>query len=260
MKKYIKIILSILLTLGLILITMSLIIENTVVKTFSQEILSKKISGYFLDEIIYDVDINNLEKIEYNIRNSKYTDKITSKFIQAIIKNVAYNEKVRFDIAEEIDLLILENMPNELYNEKVNNTKEYLTENIIKIEKNLEENFIYSFGNYYLIILKLYNILTNIYFRIAMLLTCIITIIGLIIIEKNKSLKTIQISSVITVIFTIIVFVVVKLFSNFIDQKLAGGWLSNINLSLMIIFIIIELIVSLALFIIRKNLKYNNDN
>lgn len=260
MKKYIKIVLSILLILSLILITMSFIIENTVIKTFSQEILSKKISGYFLDEIVYDVDINNLEKIEYNIRNSKYADKITSKFVQTIIKNVAYNENIKFDISEEIDLLILENMPNELYNEKANNTKEYLTENMINIEKNLEENFIYSFGNYYLIILKLYNILTNIYLRIAMLLTCIITIIGLVIIEKNRSLRTIQISSVITVIFTIIVFVVVKLFSNFIDQKLAGGWLSNINLSLMITFIIIEFIISLALFITRKNLKCNNDN
>ena len=93
-----------------------------------------------------------------------------------------------------------------------------------------------------------------------MLLTCIITIIGLVVIEKNRSLRTIQISSVITVIFTIIVFVVVKLFSNFIDQKLAGGWLSNINLSLMITFIIIEFIISLALFITRKNLKCNNDN
>ena len=260
MKKYIKIVLSILLILSLILITMSFIIENTVIKTFSQEILSKKISGYFLDEIVYDVDINNLEKIEYNIRNSKYADKITSKFVQTIIKNVAYNENIKFDISEEIDLLILENMPNELYNEKANNTKEYLTENMINIEKNLEENFIYSFGNHYLIILKLYNILTNIYLRIAMLLTCIITIIGLVVIEKNRSLRTIQLSSVITVIFTIIVFVVVKLFSNFIDQKLAGGWLSNINLSLMITFIIIEFIISLALFITRKNLKCNNDN
>lgn len=260
MKKYIKILLSILLTLGLILITMSFIIENTVVKTFSQEVLSKKISGYFLNEIVYDVDINNLEKIEYNIRNSKYIDKITSKFIETIIKNVAYNENIRFNISEEIELLILENIPNELYNEKVNNTKEYLIENMICIEKNLEENFIYSFGNYYLIILKLYNILTNIYFRIAMLLTCIITIIGLVIIEKNKSLRILQISSVITVIITIIVFVLVKLFSNFIDQKLAGGWLSNINLNLMIIFIIIEFIISFVLFITRKKLKCNNGN
>ncbi len=256
MKKCIKVILTILLTVSLILITMSFIIENTVIKTFSQEILSKKISSYFLDEIVYDVDINNLERIENNIRNSQYTDKITSKFIQTIVKNIGYNENIKFDISKEIDSLILENMPN---NEKVNSTKEYMNKNIVNIEKNLEENLIDSFGNYYLPILKLYNILTNSYFRIVMILTCIITIIVLAIIEKNKALKTVQISSMFTMTFTIITFIIIKLLSKFIDQRFAGGWLSNINLRLMLIFIIIEFIISLALFITRKKLKCSNE-
>ena len=260
MKKYIKILLSILLTLGLILITMSFIIENIVVKTFSQEILSKKISGYFLDEIIYDVDTNTLEKIEYNIRNSKYTSKITSKFIKTITKNVAYNENINFDISKEIDLLISENMPKNLYNDKVNSTKEYLNEKIVNTEKTLEENLLYSFGGYYITILELYNILTNTYFRIVMLLTFIISIIGLVMMEKYKSLKVIQISSLITAIITGIVFVAIKLLSNFIDQRLAGGWLSNINLRLMITFIIIEFIISLVLFIVIKKLKFDNND
>ena len=260
MKKCIKILLSILLTLGLILITMSFIIENIVVKTFSQEILSKKISGYFLDEIIYDVDTNTLEKIEYNIRNSKHTSKITSKFIQTITKNVAYNENINFDISKEIDLLISENMPKNLYNEKVNSTKKYLNEKIVNTEKTLEENLVYSFGDYYITILKLYNILTNTYFRIVMLLTFIISIIGLVMMEKYKSLKAIQISSLITAIITEIVFVAIKLLSNFIDQRLAGGLLSNINLRLMITFIIIEFIISLVLFIVIKKLKFDNND
>lgn len=255
MKKCIKILLSILLTLDLILLTMSFIIENIVVKTFSQEILSKKISGYFLDEIIYDVDINTLGKIEYNIRNSRYTSKITSKFIQTITKNVAYNENMNFDISKEIDLLISENMPKNLYNEKVDSTKKYLNEKIVNTEKTLEENLVYSFGEYYITILKLYSILTNTYFRIVMLLILIISIIGLVMIEKYKSLKIIQISSLITAIITGIIFVAIKLLSNFIDQRLAGGWLSSINLRLMITLIIIESIISLGLFIVRKNSK-----
>lgn len=260
MKKCIKILLSILLTLGLILITMSFIIENIVVKTFSQEILSKKISGYFLDEIIYDVDTNTLEKIEYNIRNSKHTSKITSKFIQTITKNVAYNENINFDVSKEIDLLISENMPKNLYNEKVNSIKEYLNKKIVNTEKTLEENLVYSFGDYYITILKLYNILTNTYFRIVMLLTFIISIIGLVMMEKYKSLKAIQISSLITAIITGIVFVAIKLLSNCIDQRLTGGWLSNINLRLMITFIIIEFIISLVLFIVIKKLKFDNND
>ncbi len=59
--------------------------------------------------------------------------------------------------------------------------------------------------------------------------------------------------------FTIITFIIIKLLSKFIDQRFAGGWLSNINLRLMLIFIIIEFIISLALFITRKKLKCSNE-
>ena len=252
MKKCIKIILNILLIVSLILITMSFIIENIVVKTFSQEILAKKVSGYFLDEVVYDVDINTLGIMENNIRNSQYTTKITSKFIQTIVKNVVYNENIEFDISNEIDSLILENMPKEFYNEKVNDTKEYLSKNIVNIEKNIEEDIIDSAKDYYLPILKIYSIVTNIYFRIGIILMCILIIIGLAIIEKGKTLKTIQISSTLTMLFTIIAFIIIKLSSNFIDQTFAGGRLSSINLGLMLIFIIIEFIISVVLFIIRK--------
>ena len=78
--------------------------------------------------------------------------------------------------------------------------------------------------------------------------------------EKYKSLKAIQISSLITAIITEIVFVAIKLLSNFIDQRLAGGLLSNINLRLMITFIIIEFIISLVLFIVIKKLKFDNND
>ena len=98
MKKCTKIIFSILLTISLILVTMSFIGENIVVKTFSQEILSKKISGYFLDEIVYDVDIEELGKIEYNVRASKYTDRITSKFIRVIVENVGNSDDIKLNI------------------------------------------------------------------------------------------------------------------------------------------------------------------
>ena len=255
MKKCIKIILSVLLTVSLILITMSFIIENIVVKTFSQEIFAKKVSGYFLDEVVYDVDINTLGIMENNIRNSQYTTKITSKFIQTIVKNVVYNENIKFDISNEIDLLILENMPKEFYNEKVKDTKEYLSKNIVNIEKNIEEDIIDSAKGYYLPILKIYSIVTNIYFRIGIIVMCILIIIGLAIIEKSKTLKTIQISSTLTMLFTIIAFIIIKLSSNFIDQTFAGGRLSGINLGLMLIFIIIEFIISVVLFIIRKRFK-----
>ena len=251
-KDFIKIILSIIFGISLALITLSYIFESTVTKTFSQEILSKKISGYFLDEIIYDVDINELEKIENNIRISKYTNKISIKTIQTIVKNLGYNENLKLDISKEIDSLILENMPKELYNEKAQSTKVNLTKNLTNIEEKLERNVIELFGKQYATILKTYNVLTSINLRIAMMLTSVISIIVLVILERTKVLKIIQINIIIIMTFTIIAFVIIKKLSNFIDQRLAGGWLSEINLQLMIIFIIIEFIISLVLFIIRK--------
>lgn len=258
MKKSLRILLSVLLILSILLITMSFIVENTVIKTFSQEILSKKVSSYFLDKLVYDLDVNDLGKIENNIRKSKYTEKITSKFIQTITKNVAYNQNIKFDISNEIDSLILENMPENFYTEKVDTTKAYLIDKLSNTEKGLEENFIYSFGKDYLIILKSYNILTTTYCRIIMVAISIIAIIGLVIIDKIKVIKLFKINSIIVTTFTAITFILIKAFANFIDQRLTGGWLSSINLNLMIIFIILELLISLVLFIIQKKMKLDN--
>ena len=46
--KYIKIVLKILLLLSLIVLSMSFVIKHIVIDTFSQEILSKKVSGYYI--------------------------------------------------------------------------------------------------------------------------------------------------------------------------------------------------------------------
>ena len=72
MKK-IKLSLKIFLTIFLILITTSFIAENIVIKTVTSNIISKKVSGYLLDKIVYDVDIDELGKIENNIRKSNIT-------------------------------------------------------------------------------------------------------------------------------------------------------------------------------------------
>lgn len=73
--KYIKIVLKILLFIFLLAIIASFVTKSMVIDTFSQEILSKKISGYLLDEIFYDINTNDLGIIESNIKNSKITKK-----------------------------------------------------------------------------------------------------------------------------------------------------------------------------------------
>ena len=60
MKKFLAILLKILLPILLILVTMSFIIENIAVKTISNDIVTKRIEGYMLDEIINKVDDDTL--------------------------------------------------------------------------------------------------------------------------------------------------------------------------------------------------------
>ena len=91
-----------------------------------------------------------------------------------------------------------------------------------------------------------------------MIIICIIAIIALVVEEKNKALKAIAISNIITMIVTIITFIIIKLLLNFIDQRLTGGWLSNIYLRGMFILIMFEFIINLILVISTIKLKRNN--
>ena len=165
--KYIKITLKIFLFLFLITLIMSFIGERIVVDTFSQEILSKKISGYVLDEIIYDVDINEIKKIDYDIVNNKLMKEITSKFIYTVTENIIYNKNINLDIKNEVDNLISQNMYNYFSDEKIQEIKTYVVEKIVSIQENLQGSLLSSFSDKYLIVLQLFNYGTNFYFRLV---------------------------------------------------------------------------------------------
>lgn len=253
--KYIKKILKILLFLLLLTIIISFVIENMVVNTFSQEILSKKISGYLLDEIIYDVDINKLELIEQNIRNSSSAKNITSEFINTLIKNILNNEDKKINIEKDVDILISKYMSNQIPNEKLKSIKEDVIEEMTNTEQNLQNNLLYSFEDNYIIILKIYDIITNIYFRLIIIVLCIINLVILCWLEKYAILESIRNISIILTSVLMIILIIIKLLSNFIDQKLAGGWLQDINVNALIISIVIFAIISVLLILINKNIK-----
>ena len=253
--KYIKKILKILLFLLLLTIIISFVIEKMVVNTFSQEILSKKISGYLLDEIIYDVDINKLELIEQNIRNSSSTKNITSEFINTLIKNILNNEDKKINIEKDVDILISKYMSNQIPNEKLKSIKEDVIEEMTNTEQNLQNNLLYSFGDNYIIILTIYDIITNIYFRLIITVLCIINLVILCWLEKYEILKSIRNISIILTIALMIILIIIKLLSNFIVQKLAGGWLQDINVNALIISIVMFAIISVLLILINKNIK-----
>ena len=238
-------------------IIISFIVENIVVNTFSQEILSKRVSGYLLDEIVYDVDINKLGLIENNIRNSKSTKKITSEFINTLIQNIINDRNTKINIENEVDMLISKYMPNEISNEKLQNMKKNVIEEITNTEERLQNNLLYSFGENYLIILKIYNVVINIYFRIIIAVLCITSIVILCVLEKYKALKSIRNINIIITIVMLIILILIEVLSNFIDQRFAGGWLQDINTNALILFIAIESIVSILLILISKTIKAN---
>ena len=253
--KYIKIVLKILLLLCFIVMSMSFVIKHIVIDTFSQEILSKKVSGYLLDEIVYDVDINELGKIEDNIRNSKTTKKITAKFIETVVENVIGNEKIEMDIENEVDILIKDYMPKETSEEKLQNMRKNTIKQITRIESGLQYGLMEDSENTYLTIFKIYNLLTNIYFRIIISIVTVILTIVLIVLEKSRALKSIRNVSLITTVFMIMIFILIKLMTDFIDQKFAGGWLQEINTDSLTISIILGVIISSSLFLIYKHIN-----
>mgnify|MGYP004492604953 CR=1 FL=1 len=57
-------------------------------------------------------------------------------------------------------------------------------------------------------------------------------------------------------------FILIKMLSNFIDQRLAGGWLQQVNTNAVIISIVIASITTILLIIIDRivNLKVKKEN
>ena len=130
--KFIKVLLKITLPLILIVITLSYSAEDIIKSTVTNEVMSKKISGYVLDDIINEFDLSKLGDIEDKIRNSKYTEEISKKYVDVFINNVLYDKKEKLDISNEVNLLIEKELGNELSDEK----KAIIQENLILKVKN----------------------------------------------------------------------------------------------------------------------------
>ena len=93
------------------------------------------------------------------------------------------------------------------------------------------------------------------YFRIIILIVTVILTLVLIVLEKIRALKSIRNVSLITTVFLIVMFIIIKLMTDFIDQKFAGGWLQEINIDSLTISIILGVIISSSLFLIYKHIN-----
>ena len=220
MKTCIKIILKIVLPILLFIITMSFVIENVAVKTISKDILTKRVSGYMLDEIINEVDNDTLYEIAGKIENSPYMEEITGKYI-----DILTGKSENIDITEEINQILEEDLQNEIPENVKSNIKSYVSEKSEEIENRLEIGIEGTTTQ----VLNIYGQFTSFEFRITCIILCLLDIIGLIVLEKQQVLKTIQISMFITAIISMIVFIGFKILSTYIEQDLSGGWIDNIN-------------------------------
>lgn len=257
--KFVKVILKILLPILLVAITMSFILENMVTKTMTEEIMAKKISGYFLDTIIYDFDVEILGKIEDKIRTSKYTEKITSKYVDILILNLVYNKNQKLDIIDEINLILEKELKNEISEEKKEEIENRLKGKSIQLEERLEDSLPKGFSHYnFTVFLKIYNTIISFTFRIVVFLGMVVNIILLLILERDEALKSVQIGILITGIISLVGAILIRIFSNFIGQYFLGGWIHNINMVMLIIFMIIEIIISIVIYWIRKNVDMKN--
>ena len=251
--KFIKVILKILLTISLTLITISFAFENMVNRTIAKDVLSKKMSGYILDNIIDEFNIDELGKIENEIRNNKYVEEITSKYANIYINNILNNENEKVDITEEINSLLEDTLKDKISENQKQEISNYLQEQNIKIQEKADAfvEEVKEYDDYYTPILNVYDFLINFSFRICLLVALFIDIILLIILEKLDVFKSLQIAVSVTLIISLIILSIINYFSTFIEQQIAGGWI-NLNMDLLVKFIAIELVIDIIIFIIRE--------
>lgn len=231
-------------------------LEISVLKTSSREILAKKISGYVLDEIMEDYDIDELGKIQSNIRTSKYSEKITVKVIKNVINSTLYGDSEKLEISDEVSSLISENIQSK-DTEKI---EKNLSEKLQIIQKTLENEVLNCFGDYYAEFLNIYNILTGLWFRVINIAIVILCAVVLTIMEKQRSINFYSLAILTSMIVNVVSVLIIKIMFGYIDQKFAGGWLSDINVDGFIALILFELVLYIILKVVsNKNIKISDE-
>lgn len=255
--KFIKVLLKMIITLILITITISYSAEDIVKSTVASEVMSKKISGYVLDDIINEFDLNKLGNIEDKIRNSKYTKKISEKYVDIFVNNILYKKNEKLNISDEINLLIEKELGNELSDEKKAIIQENLETQSEKLEKRIENSVPNGFTNYnFKGALKLYDIVVSKALRNSLFALLFINILLLVILDNKESIKSIGNISLVTCFLSVALFGLIKMCSNYINQHFAGGWFGEINADVLLKFIAVYFVFGTIMLIIHKTIKY----
>lgn len=260
MKKSLRVILTITLTLLVLSLIESFGMKNLVVKTISNEFTSKKISGYVLDVFVFDSDMDTLEEIGNKVKKSKYIDKITLKYLNVISKNLVEDGYTTFEIKEELENIVNKDL-KELSSDKKAEVLDKLTNsNLDSIEYKLEDILPTNYNPLVMVIIKAFYVFTSIWFRVIAFVLTIINILLLFAFNKEKiaTLKNISVGLIVIWIILTIQIILTKVFSYKLTNKIIGRS-ADLNQNMLIVFAGISIIVAVILIIIKKLKKTQNN-
>lgn len=253
-----KIFLKIILTLSLITLTISIITQNVVVTTLSNDIVAKKITSLVLDKTINDIDTDKLGLLEQALVKSGYIEKITQKYIDNEINNIINNTNNKIDTTADINNMLDEYLTGLVPNQSLEEIKEYVNEKVLTIRDNIQSVSDNTFSEKYKPVLQIYSILTSSFLKTVTIILSIFSTFILVILERKKVVKTFAHISLILSLTSLIMYITISLATNYIDQNIMGGLLSEINLNLPLTLFIAFLIASIILLILPKTILKEN--
>ena len=253
-----KILLKIILTLSLIALTISIITQNIIVTTLSNDIVAKKITGLVLDKTINDIDTDKLGLLEQTLVKSGYIEKITQKYIDNEINNIINNTNNKIDTTNDINNMLDEYLTGLVPSQSLDEIKEYVNEKALTIRDNIQLASDNMFSEKYKPVLQIYRTLTSSFLKTVTIILSILSAFILVILEKKKVVKTFAHISLIISLISLIMYITISLASNYIDQNIMGGLLNEINLNLPLTLFITLLIVSIILIVLNKTALKEN--
>lgn len=205
--------------------------KNIVVKTISNELTKKYVSGYILDEMIGKYDTDTILEFSRKVNSNKQIDSITNKFLDVVIFNLENDCYKNIHIDYELNIIM-----KDVLTDVSSTSQKYIElsvqrDNFQEIVNKITDSINNSFNNLRLFVI-FYGIVTSIKFRMILLVLIITTLINIAMINNSRIKTIIHIG--IDILFASgivgILAVIVKLLTNLLRQRVFGGRISGVYL------------------------------
>lgn len=229
MRKFITIILTLLITFFTCILCFSFCVKDMIIDTLKKDVVKKEISSIVIDAIEKNHDNINYEvmnEIETNVRNSYEMTIITEKYLDGIVKSIMEDEEIIVpSTTDDIINLINENesVLAEAGVEITSLDKDKISDFLIsdgrldRVYKNVVRQIRNSLSNKEVMLVNVYDKITTNTFR-WMVLSIIILIILIIALIKKSYYRWLYDLGVSFVLSGIILALVIPLLSGFISK------------------------------------------